>query len=774
VTAARATGWPRTVTERLAERRYVVSGDRAYLIGTADGRFPQLGWHLRGEMGGVWIPPIKVLDGFWLTLQGRPLPPAREFRAHPGHVELIYPAIGGIELTRTEIVPDGTAAVLVGITLRCSLLEAESAELGVWVRSRLLPAYPWSDGQPNGGAAASRRVDIAEIDERMTLRFHQPATDWRALVRASNPPDAVSNLPPDGPVGTDAPAHAGGAWGSLAWRRAVSPGAPLTIWIAVAGSHRADAEAEAEAALEWVLADAPGRQSGKTAARRDLLARTRVGGLDAELAVAFDAAKLNLADLRRTVQGAWMRNRDTDGDTPDGSQPCELRGVGAGFPDYPHFFGGDACYAAYGLVASGQWDAAMDHLRLLRDASRAVNGRTGKVVHEVTFDGTVVYGTNADPGNADETPLVAMAAELLWRWSGDTPFRDEMYGFVRDGMHHLVDELDRDDDGYPEGEGGTERAGAGEETLAVCVTTWQGLRALERLATDCGDADTASWAAGRAFRLETTFDRDWWMPDARLYADSLNAENHPVLQRHWIGVMPMTAGLATVRHATAALDRLESATFTQPSGLVHTGGERRAGSDDDHRVWTIANAMMAVAEANYGRLEQALRYMRPIAAAIDLEMPGALPEVLPSPGYEVFGDLCDRLMFMQAWSAYGAQWPVVHHFLGIRPDAPARVLSVVPHLPSSCPKLSVRNLRVGDSAMSVTARRLRDGYSIEVDAPVAWPLFLGVRVDAADGVRAFQVDDLDVSMETCESPEGTAIGAWVGGGGRHRLVVMLS
>jgi hypothetical protein len=198
-----------------------------------------------------------------------------------------------------------------------------------------------------------------------------------------------------------------------------------------------------------------------------------------------------------------------------------------------------------------------------------------------------------------------------------------------------------------------------------------------------------------------------------LFADSLGADNRPVLQRHWAGVLPMTAGMAPARHAEAALRRLESQEFSGSTGLFHTAGA-------DRRVWTLVNGVMAVAEANYGRTDEAVRYIRAIAAAIDLEMPGALPEVLPSPDYEVFGDLHDRLMFMQAWSAYGVQWPIVHNFLGIRPDAPARTVTVAPSLPPGWRKLGIRNLRIGDDVISVSARRSGGTLTLDVDAPRGW------------------------------------------------------
>ena len=43
-------------TTRLADRRIVVTGDRAWALGTADGHYPAAGFHTRGEMGGFWLP----------------------------------------------------------------------------------------------------------------------------------------------------------------------------------------------------------------------------------------------------------------------------------------------------------------------------------------------------------------------------------------------------------------------------------------------------------------------------------------------------------------------------------------------------------------------------------------------------------------------------------------------------------------------------------------------------------------------------------------------
>ena len=47
---------------------FVTAGDRLYMVGNQDGSFPEIGWHLPGEMGGMWDHPIKLMDGFQIAL----------------------------------------------------------------------------------------------------------------------------------------------------------------------------------------------------------------------------------------------------------------------------------------------------------------------------------------------------------------------------------------------------------------------------------------------------------------------------------------------------------------------------------------------------------------------------------------------------------------------------------------------------------------------------------------------------------------------------------
>ena len=131
--------------------------------------------------------------------------------------------------------------------------------------------------------------------------------------------------------------------------------------------------------------------------------------------------------MRRVVTDAAIRDtkEGTVYPAPLASFPI-LSGFGAGYPDYPWFFGTDGAFTTYGLTATGQWNEAKNHLRTLREVSTAVNG----LLHEIVTDGSIYFGTVAQPGDVEETPQFATAVATLWRWSGDNAFLDENYDFI--------------------------------------------------------------------------------------------------------------------------------------------------------------------------------------------------------------------------------------------------------------------------------------------------------------------------------------------------------
>lgn len=770
--AQELTGPTMSTSDELFVKRYVAAGDRAYVIGVGNGDFKPMGWHIRGEMGGVWAHPIKLLDGYWFALDGNWLPPASRLTSGIAYTELGYPDMNGLTITRTEFSPDDAPVVLVKLMFENSTAEARSFELTMEMRSELMAAYGWGWTTPNAKSMNGKDEGVYEAGR---LSFTEPSKPWTALVAASLAPK--SGAAGDefwGPVpAAEQPSYlenGNGTGGQLKWDVSVPAQGKQTLWIAIAGSHTA--AAEAEGAITMGLGNPLGLFNDKMTARLALLAATQVDLPDQSIEEAFDWGKLNMADLRITFTNVEVRDVNEGKAYPEPvTTIARLTGIGAGFPDYPWLFGTDGAYTSYPLIVSGQWDTAKEHLRSIRDVSIALNGDTGKVVHEVVSDGSVYFGSNTSPGNTNETAEFAVAVDLVWRWTGDDAFRDEMLDFIKRGLAYVDSTLDQDGDEWPEGHGMVERPGMGSEKLDVTAYTWQALHALERMAASAGDAETATWAMNEAAAMEAAFEAAWWNAAERRYADSLcNAGDEispevkqqngwtnvcetadtQLQQRHWINAVPMEVGLASASLAATALQELEA--HSGPCGIYHTGhlgGPKEIG---ELKCWTLPTSVMAVGEATYGRLRdnQALFYIRAIAELVNLEMPGALPEISPSPEYNAFADFRERAMFMQAWSAYGVQWPVIHSMLGIDANVPADSLTVIPDVPESWPGLSVKNLRVGAGVVEASASRDEGGvYTTMVNASVpGMTLTIGHTLPAGADIASVTLDGEPVQNPT--------------------------
>ena len=474
-----------STTTRLDDRRALVVGDRFYAMGTAAGRYPATGFHTRGEMGGFWTPPIKLLDGVWFGLGDEWFGPASRFTSGWGYTRTDLPALDGVAATRTDVVPDGLRAGLIGLTLTAG--DARTVTLRMDAHSELMSVYPWGETTPSQSAVnlpdrgAYRDGRLVFRDAGTPPGDNQTRHDYTAVVGSTltptghalgpdhrGPQDPAVICPASGPDAPQQPprcddtAYGRGTGGRLSYRVPLRAGRATTIWFAVAGSDRCPAEARRQQAA--ALVDPERLLATKIAARRAIAANSAVElPGDRLLQRSVDWSKQNLADsvqesrdlqVRVTNAGTQFPGPGRDG----GEGPLARRGL-AGLPvDVRH-------RRRVHRVRRGRRRAvrrrSKAHLRDLRDVSEIVNARSGKVVHEVTPDGRVYFGANADAGNTDETAKFPSAVALVWRWTGDDAFRDEMYDFTVRNMRYICRELDADGDGWPEGLGNVERAGHG-------------------------------------------------------------------------------------------------------------------------------------------------------------------------------------------------------------------------------------------------------------------------------------------------------------------------
>jgi hypothetical protein len=807
--AAQAATPELSTSNRLQDRREVAAGQRSYAVGFEDGRFYANGWHTTGEMGGVWTPPLKLLDGVWFGIGDQWVGPATKFTSGWGYTRFDLPDAGGLKLQRTDFAPDGRRAVLFGLRMTNPGGSDVSTTVKVDAHSELLGAYPWgftgvtpnaSDNIPDVGTFTGSALQFTDDGALPGA----PAHHYAALVAANATPAsgvaAVSGGGFRGPQpghvceaddGMSAPSACDdgpfgkGTGGELRYSVTVPAGGSKTLWVAAAGSDNGLGEAQSE--LSAALQDPDGQLAAKIAARKKLAARSQVSlPGDSLLQNAIDWGKQNLADLTQTASDLQVRwtNQGKQFPAPLGSVG-HVRFFGAGYPDYPWLFATDGEYTNFAAVALGQFEAAKDHLRALRDISDVLNDGSGIVVHEAVTDGSIWYGhdsqTTAPDGtktndfNTDETVKFPSAVALLWRWTGDDRFRDEMYDFAKRNLQVVDRRLDVDHDGWPEGSGNVERTGMGPEKLDNGVYYVRSLYDLADMARSKGDDKTASWAEKLAGKLRKQFEGTWWDATVGQYADSLtDPGNVQSFQKHWIGQVPMeaelttgdevTPGIASRDHGTTGLAGRENSCFSgdRPGsrGLFHTGCGGGPEGKGEFSIFSLTTSIQAVGEGNYGRLGagQQRRYTtanaetmfsEPATNGTPDEQPGAMPEIFPS-GFN--GDLSTgftpnitrcwtcRSMFMQAWGNYGTAWSVIHQQLGVRPFLNKGSLEIVPQVPGSSP-IAGDNIRLGDDGkVAVKASHSGSTWKTTVDARMPVKLTVGATLPADAHVGDVRLD----------------------------------
>ena len=521
-------------------------------------------------------------------------------------------------------------------------------------------------------------------------------------------------------------------------------------------------------------------------------------------------SKQNLAESVQEARNLAIRptNAGTQYPPPVGKVD-KIRWIGAGWPDYPWLFATDGEYSGFAAVAAGQFQAIKDHLRALRDVSEVANHGSGKVVHEVTSDGQVYFGANDDPGNTDETAKFPSLVALVWRWTGDNAFRDDLYDFAKRNMRYIYRELDADGDGWPEGLGNVERPGMGEEKLDNTVYTIRGLRDLADLAQSKGDNATRTWATSKADDLERRFDSAWWFgQDAQQYADSLDDPgNKKVFQRHWIGVTPAEAEvvrpgqvagpLAPDGHANALVQKREEPCYTGTYGLFHTGtgptsaaaGNPGASCDStvstvpaERSVFTLNTSIMAVAEAALGRMgaDQLQRYTTG-NAAVQLdpsvwELPGAMPEIAPSPDFPAnIGQKFTERSSVHA-GVGRLRDPLAGRALPARREPRHRPAPL--HGGAAGARRSARvagnNIRLGNGTVAVTATRSSSRLTTDVRQSASAQLTIGALLPTGATVKSVKLDGHPASYDVVKTARGKQVR--VDGGsakGSSKLVVTL-
>lgn len=719
--------WPWSI-ERTSDldHPYVTAGNRVYSVATQHGEFTEVGRRQPSEMSGVWDHPMKLLDGFWLGVtfghaslvpadgKTRWLTQASHWQMTPGQIEITY-HLPNLDIARREYGVDDYEGMVVRLELTNQSKKHLPLTLHFLARTDLRSAWLgedrliWRDG----------RDEAVYLDSLACIAGYNTANLAYVMFGARQRPATIA-------IGSDIWAtqqtKGQGISGCLNYQLDLPARSTEEVVFLIAGSTRSSEAAAAT--FRYLRAEYEALGIRQRQHYEQIFTRCALHSNDELMDTAFGWAKATLQMLERNVPGIGQ-------------------GLAAGLPDYPWWFGNDTAYSALALVASGQFELALNSLRNLARFSQAVND-DGAVVHEILTQGHVHHN-----GHLVEIPLFVRACYHAFRWTGDRAFLQELYGFCKRGLLDVV--LGNHD---PQGQlcaigSGLVDArelqqGNGMKTLDIAAYTYEALLCLAELAREAGDEALVPGLREKAQRLRDQVNAAWWIEEESLYGDvsisanafaashqELRAEgplwpadqadlerssrlltrfadehraNAPALERerpwllkHMIAVTPMETGLASPDHAERAFVRLESDEFNGPWGIYLNAETQRF-------TMTLPDALVINAETRYLRMDQALAYCHKIAGTFSQDMPGAFSEFLPEGG-----------CFIQAESSYGIIWPVVHSFLGFRPDAARRRVRFVPHLPDAWHTADLEDVRVGSTSMNLHVIKVKRDLQVVLE-----------------------------------------------------------
>ena len=627
-----------------------------------------------------------------------------------------------------------------GAFARRRLVFRDTGQLPGESRNHSYTAIVGSDRDPVGGSDGRRATTARSAQGRRCAADQTPAP--------------MPSECDDGPFGR-------GTGGRLRYEVKVRGGRSTTLWIAVAGSEnsaRGGAQRVPPADRRPRAACSPRSSARAARSRAGPSSTCRATGC---LQDSIDWGKQNLADLTQRATDLDIRWTDQGQEWTSEGSVAGMRWVGAGFPDYPWLFGVDGEYTAHAASRSGS--SSRSRTTCARCARSPTSSATARASSCTRWSPTARSGYGKDPQrtdpdgrrhydfNTDEIVKFPGAVALIWRWTGDDRFRDEMLDFTRRNLEYVRTQARRRTatagrraTATSSGPAWARRSSTTPSTTsAACTTspTWRGRPARRRARTRPRRAPTrwprASRTPGGSRPSSSTRTRCGDPGDVK------------VNQKHWIGVDPMEVELyrdgefepglaafeqrlARARDARERLLQRRAARATAGCSTPAAAAGRPAPASS--RIFSLNTGVQAVGEGNYGRLGpgQQRRYTD-ANAETQFSRAGDRRHARRAAGRDAGDhalarsrragrlgtppniDRCwtCRSMFMQSWGHYGTAWAVVHQQLGVRPHLGHDWLEVVPQVPDGQTSVEGEDIRLGGGSADVVATH--DGHALHDD-----------------------------------------------------------
>jgi glycogen debranching enzyme len=406
--------------------------------------------------------------------------------------------------------------------------------------------------------------------------------------------------------------------------------------------------------------------------------------------------------------------------------------IAAGAPWFMTLFGRDSLITSLMMLDVDPSIASATLLTLAQTQGVRVNPLTeeqpGKILHEMrhglasTGTGSIYYGS------IDSTPLFVVVLGELHRWGASPAVVTALLPHAERALEWIEHYGDLDGDGFVEYQRATDKGLANqgwkdsfdgvshatgrlaEAPIALCEVqgyVYAAYLARADIATKWGDATMAKELLEKADRLKKAFNQQFWLEEQGYFAVGLDRDKRPIdsLTSNighclWSGVVDTDKASRVAEHLGG------SEMFTGWGIRTLASSMKRFNPVSYHNgsVWPHDTAICAAGLRRYGFLELAQRVTTGLfdtAAAFGGRLPelfcGFSRDEFPSP--VSYPASCSP----QAWASASPFLLLRTTLLGLAPSVPDESLAFAPHVPARYGRLSVENLFLAQSRITVEA-----------------------------------------------------------------------